>query len=64
MSQDLGSKRGMDTGRNLGSMAPMGISERSNNPEKGNTPGPLQSVGEQNKMAGKAGGVGKDKRMS
>ena len=62
MAMDNGDKG--NKGSSHGSLAPMGLSERSNNPGKGNTTGPLQSVGEQNKMAGKAGGVGKDKRMS
>lgn len=46
------------------SLAPQGVSERSNNASKGSTTGPLMTTSEQNKMAGKASGIGKDKRMS
>ncbi len=62
MAMDNGGK---DAGKSMhNSLAPQGVSEGSNNASKGNTTGPLMSTGEQNKMAGKASGVGKDKRMS
>jgi len=62
MARDAGSKgRG---GTMHGSLAPKGVSELSNNPSKGNTPGKPMSVREQNQMAMKAQGMGKDKRMS
>lgn len=62
MARDNGDE---EAGKSIhNSLAPMGLSEKSNNPSKGNVTGPLQSVGEQNKMAAKASGIGKDKRMS
>jgi len=59
MAMDKGVRKSMHN-----SLAPQGVSEGSNNTSKGNTIGPLMSTSEQNKMAGKASGVGKDKRMS
>ena len=62
MAMDNGEKDVRKSTHN--SLAPRGLSEGSNNASKGNTTGPLMSTSEQNKMAGKASGVGKDKRIS